>query len=161
MRIPSPGSRLMLRVGARATLFQMKRGLEGAFMMRLMSVSLLLGLTGLSGGCATCCAPFDYNYLATAGRWVRNNPTSGRVGSMFDEAGGPADVAPAPSTWPTATPTEPTPAQAAPPPAQQQLMTPGTPPYPQPMPSRTSPGGPQTRSVIPRNMGETYLPRGL
>src|SRR6187200_1874628 len=114
-------------------------------MMRVIGFSLLLGLAGLSSGCATCCAPFDYNYLATAGRWVRNNPTSGRVGSMFDEAGGPADVAPAPPTFPTTTPAQPTPAQAEPPPVQQQQrMSPGTPAYPMPSPGRSSPAGPQT-----------------
>jgi len=77
-----------------------------------------------------CCAPFDYNYPATAGRWVRNNPTSGRVGSVFDEAGAPVDVA--------------TTAAAA-----------GA------MPSQpTTPTAPAPRSVIPRNMGENYLPQG-
>jgi hypothetical protein len=130
-------------------------------MTRLIGFSVLLCMAALSGGCATCCAPFDYNYLSQSGRWVRYNPTSGRVGSVFDEAGGPADVPPAPSTLPTNTQAEPTPVQSEPTPAQQPRMAPTNPSYPLPAPSRMSPTGPQTRTVIPRNMGETYLPKGL
>jgi hypothetical protein len=40
-----------------------------------------------SGGCATCCAPFDDYYPMVGGRWVRDNPTCGRVGSAFEPAG--------------------------------------------------------------------------
>src|SRR4051812_1422028 len=76
-------------------------------MQRLIGLSLLLGVAGLSSGCAMCCAPYDLDYVSTTGRWIRNNPTSGRVGSMFDEAGSPADVIPVAAT-------EPTPAQAEP-----------------------------------------------
>jgi hypothetical protein len=99
-------------------------------MSRLLAFSLLAGLGMQLGGCAMCCAPFDYNYQATAGRWVRTNPTTGRVGSAFDNAGSPIDVVPATAT------AEPTP--ASPPPAT----------------------APQARSVVPPNMGENYLPRG-
>jgi hypothetical protein len=130
-------------------------------MKRLIRLSLVLCMAEVMSGCATCCAPFDYHYLATTGRWVRYNPTSGRVGSVFDEAGGPADVAPAPSTWPAATSTEPTPAQAEPTPGPQPRVAPSGPSSPMPAPSRVSPTPPQTRSAIPRNMGETYLPRGM
>src|SRR6476659_1064885 len=129
-------------------------------MMRLIGFALVAGVAVLSSGCATCCAPFDYHYLAQTGRWVRTNPTTGRVGSAFDDAGAPADVAPAPSTWPTPTPAEPTPAQTEPTPAQRPRFEAPTPSNPLPAPSRMAPGGPQARSVIPRNMGETYLPRG-
>ena len=83
----------------------------------------------LAGGCAMCCAPYDCDYPYVGGRWVRNNPSSGRVGSLFDEAGAPVDAAAIAAN-------EPTVAQpgGAPPAAGQ--------------------------SVIPRNLGERYLPPG-
>ena len=40
-----------------------------------------------TSGCATCCAPYDDYYPAVGGRWVRDNPTQGRVGSAFAPAG--------------------------------------------------------------------------
>ena len=99
-------------------------------MSRLLGLPALLALSLLSSGCAMCCAPYDYDYPFVGGRWVRHNPTSGRVGSAFDEAGGPVDV-----VVPTGAAIEqvPTPAPA------------------QPLP-------PGSRSVIPRNLGESYLP---
>ena len=100
-------------------------------MCRLLAFPLLLALL-LSSGCAMCCAPYDYDYPFAGGRWVRHNPTSGRVGSAFDEAGGPVDVVP------TGTVVEQLPAASA-----------------QPQPQSLPPG---TRSVIPRNLGESYLP---
>ncbi|MBW8885097.1 MAG: hypothetical protein JF612_10065 [Planctomycetia bacterium] len=125
-------------------------------MSRLLALSLVTCLIGLSSGCAMCCAPFDYDYLVTGGRWTRFNPSSGRVGSAFDEAGAPSDVVVATATG------EPTPAQPMP---AQSMPTPTTPRQPgygsqtmaprQPM--RMIPGG---RSVIPRDMGNTYLPSG-
>ena len=111
-------------------------------MSRLWALSLVAGMISLSSGCAMCCAPFDWDYPSVPGRWVRHNPTSGRVGSAFDEAGGPADVVAASAVG------EPIP---TPPPAQNQ---PSAPPPPA---ARMSP---PARSVIPRNMGESYLPRG-
>jgi hypothetical protein len=141
-------------------------------MTRLLGFSVLAIVAGLSSGCATCCAPFDYHYLAQSGRWVRYNPTTGRVGSMFDNAGGPADAVPVsgeivttqdaptpaqPQTMPPQPQTTPAQPQAMP---TQPRMTPGYQSSPLPAPSRVSPSAPQTRSVIPRNMGETYLPRG-
>ena len=98
-------------------------------MSRLLALPSLLGLMLLSSGCAMCCAPYDYDYPFAGGRWVRHNPTSGRVGSAFDEAGGPVDVVPVGTT------VEQLPAAA----------------QPQPLP-------PGTRSVIPRTLGESYLP---
>src|SRR5437660_7326140 len=90
-------------------------------MSRLWALSLIAGLVGFSSGCAMCCAPFDYDYLVTGGRWTRFNPTSGRVGSAFDEAGGPSDATMVSTTGePTAaqpTPAQPTPAQSTPTPA--------------------------------------------
>jgi len=126
-------------------------------MSRLWALSLVTCLIGLSSGCAMCCAPFDYDYLVTGGRWSRFNPSSGRVGSAFDEAGGPSDVAmvsasgePTPAAQPT--PAQPLPAPASPrqPPYRNQTM--GTQPS-----VRMVPG---TRSLIPRDMGNTYLPSG-
>ena len=61
-------------------------------MSRSLAMLSLLGLMLLSSGCAMCCAPYDYDYPFVGGRWVRHNPTSGRVGSAFDEAGGPVEV---------------------------------------------------------------------
>ena len=84
----------------------------------------------LSSGCALCCAPYDCDYLYQGGRWVRTNPSSGRVGSVFDPAGEPVEPAPTAAVGG---------------------------PTPMPLPAQTQPG-PQTRSVIPRNMGQTYLP---
>jgi len=97
-------------------------------MSRLLVLSVLSGCLVLSSGCAMCCAPLDFNYQSVAGRWMRTNPTSGRVGSVFDEAGGPIE-GPAPTS------------------------TQSTPPTPAPTTT-----APPARSVVPRNMGETYLP---
>ena len=79
-------------------------------MMRLIGFSLVAGVAVMSSGCAMCCAPYDYHYLAQTGRWVRYNPTSGRVGSAFDNAGGPADAVPVSGEIVTTTQEEPTPA---------------------------------------------------
>jgi hypothetical protein len=143
-------------------------------MMRMIGFSVLVIVAGLSSGCATCCAPFDYHYLAQTGRWVRYNPTTGRVGSAFDNAGGQADAMPVSGEIVTTTEREPTPAQQQEVPSQPQTMpsqpqtvpmqprmSPGYQGNPLPAPSRVPTTGPQTRSVIPRNMGETYLPRGM
>jgi hypothetical protein len=92
-------------------------------MRRLLPIASLVVLALLSGGCALCCAPFDCDYPYVGGRWVRTNPSSGRVASLFDEAGAPVEAVP----------------------------TAGQPASPPPVP-------PATRSVIPRNLGETYLP---
>ena len=52
-------------------------------------LGLLTVMAGLlwSSGCAMCCAPYDDHYPYTGGRWVRDNPTQGRVGSAFAPAG--------------------------------------------------------------------------
>ena len=97
-------------------------------MRRLLETFCLSSALLLSSGCALCCAPFDCDYTYQGGRWIRTNPSSGRVGSVFDEAGEPVEAVP------TAAVIGPTPGN------------------PQPLPP------PQTRSVIPRNMGQTYLP---
>src|SRR5262245_22181555 len=98
-------------------------------MSRHWALSLVACVLGFSSGCAMCCAPFDYDYQNVTGRWVRNNPSGGRVGSAFDEAGAPAGVVT-------------TSAEQIPP----QVGT--------PTPAVPAPG---VRSVIPRNMGQNYL----
>lgn len=108
-------------------------------MSRLPGLLLLAGLMLLSSGCAMCCAPYDNDYPFVGGRWVRHNPTSGRVGSAFDEAGGPVDVLPAGA-------------------AIEQVPTPAPSAAPAPMPSSGQRMPAPTRSAIPRNLGESYLP---
>jgi hypothetical protein len=98
-------------------------------MARLAAGLLLLTVASLTSGCAMCCAPFDCYYLYQGGAWVRHNPTSGRVGSAFDEAGGPNPE--------VALHTEPTPATAE----------------PEAVPVPTD-----VRSVMPQRRGESYLP---
>jgi hypothetical protein len=121
-------------------------------MSRLLVLSLVTGLVSLNCGCSMCCAPFDCDYPSVAGRWARHNPSSGRVGSAFDEAGGPAEAL---LTSAVGEPTLAQPTMTEPIPPQGIYRAPaGT--YTQP-PTRMAPG---TRSVIPRNMGENYLPRG-
>jgi len=93
---------------------------------------LLLFVASLSSGCAMCCAPFDCDYPYQGGAWVRHNPSSGRVGSAFDEAGGP-------NTGAEVLQQEPTPATAEP----------GTEAIPVPT---------GTRSVMPPRRGQGYLP---
>ncbi|MCI0359112.1 MAG: hypothetical protein L0211_11595 [Planctomycetaceae bacterium] len=66
-----------------------------------------LFVASYSSGCAICCAPYDDYYPAIGGRWVRDNPTHGRVGSAFEPAGHKVDDL-------AVSVTEPTPAQAAP-----------------------------------------------
>ena len=39
-----------------------------------------------------CSSTFDQHYAAQGGSWERHNPTHGRVGSAFGDAGGPATV---------------------------------------------------------------------
>ncbi len=46
----------------------------------------MLVLAGTSG-CAMCDNVEDWTYAAFGGKWQRDNPTSGRVGSVFDPAG--------------------------------------------------------------------------
>lgn len=75
-------------------------------MARSLAALMLLSSIALSSGCAMCCAPNDCDYLYQGGAWVRHNPSSGRVGSAFDEAGGPALMASADEP----TPAEPLPA---------------------------------------------------
>lgn len=44
-------------------------------------------LTAMFSGCAMCCTPYDGHYGYRGGKWQRDIPDSGRVGSAFDPAG--------------------------------------------------------------------------
>ena len=60
-------------------------------------------------GCAFCASPFDNHYGAEGGVWDRQNPTEGRVGSAFSNAGaaiGEPTEAPAPEAYYEALPPE-------------------------------------------------------
>jgi hypothetical protein len=91
---------------------------------------LTLPWLALAGGCAMCCAPHDCDYLYQGGAWVRTNPSSGRVGSAFDNAGMPVVATGAPATEPT----------------------------PAPQPDEGSTPVPGSTSTISPELGETYLP---
>lgn len=82
-----------------------------------------------------CCAPYDDAYPYLGGAWIRTNPSSGRVGSAFAEAGQPADYLEDRSQPPEPTPAIPPPRQSAPP---QGAPAP-------------------IRRIAPRHLGETYL----
>jgi len=56
-------------------------------MARLLGWISLAASLSLASGCAMCCHPYDCHYLYQGGRWVRDIPDSGRVGSAFAEAG--------------------------------------------------------------------------
>jgi len=80
-------------------------------MAHRLSLLAVVVFASWSSGCAMCCAPYDDYYPGVGGRWVRDNPTSGRVGSAFEPVGHKVDEV-------AATTTEPTPAQ----PGAQSLM---------------------------------------
>lgn len=63
---------------------------------------LVLSPLLVGAGCAMCCAPYDDYYPAVGGRWVRDNPTEGRVGSAFAPAGHRVDDAALPGQPPSA-----------------------------------------------------------
>jgi|SRR5689334_8294894 hypothetical protein len=106
--------------------------------MRRLLILACLSLPALTSGCALCCAPHDCDYPYVGGKWVRLNPSSGRVGSAFDEAGAPAGTVPPPTAGEALPPTG---GVLSPPPAGQPV----------------GPMQPGARSVIPRNLGENYL----
>ena len=56
-------------------------------MLRKLYCTALLSLVSLSLGCAVCCSPDDCNYAAYGGRWQRHEMASGRVSSLYAEAG--------------------------------------------------------------------------
>jgi hypothetical protein len=55
--------------------------------LRLAGGLLVIALLGGLSGCAMCCAPYDDDFGYTGGAWIRDNPSSGRVGSAFEPAG--------------------------------------------------------------------------
>jgi hypothetical protein len=112
----------------------------------LFAAALLMG----SSGCAMCCAPYDWDFGYTGGAWVRDNPSSGRVGSAFEPAGYKAM-----EEEPT---NEPTPAGDGEPPAIENLdpespMPENAEPMPAPLPAPGMISTPRLRPV--RN----YLPQ--
>jgi hypothetical protein len=56
-------------------------------MAHRLGLAAVAGVLLLSSGCAMCCAPYDDHYPYAGGRWVRDNPTQGRVASAFAPAG--------------------------------------------------------------------------
>jgi len=52
-------------------------------MARTFALLSLVVSCFMASGCATCCNPFDCDYLYQGGAWVRNDPSYGRVGSAF------------------------------------------------------------------------------
>src|SRR6185295_17138295 len=88
-RLPKTGATALRSVACSAA----GRPRKELTMRRLLAMSSLLGLALLVSGCAMCCAPYDCDYPYVGGRWVRNNPSSGRVGSIFDEAGAAVEAA--------------------------------------------------------------------
>ena len=56
-------------------------------MARTLAFFAVIAGISLASGCSMCCTPHDPSYLYQGGKWVRDNPCSGRVGSAFDPAG--------------------------------------------------------------------------
>src|SRR4051794_24718530 len=72
-------------------------------MRRSLIASLCLLAAGLAG-CTICASPYDSHYGFYGGSWQRYEPTQGRVGSAFNNAGAPINPAPE-SIQPTGEPT--------------------------------------------------------
>jgi hypothetical protein len=77
-------------------------------MRRSLLVSVCLLAAGLAG-CTLCPSPYDCDYGFYGGSWQRDVPSQGRVGSAFNNAGGPINP---PQEEPIQTPDEPTPSDA-------------------------------------------------
>src|SRR5262245_16551754 len=84
--------------------------LKDLAMARWLSLFAVVMIAAWSSGCAICCAPYDDYYPAVGGRWVRDNPAYGRVGSAFDAAGHRVDDVAVSAT--SSTPAPATPAQS-------------------------------------------------
>ena len=57
----------------------------------LIALALLVAVSMLGGGCAMCTTPHDHDYPTYGGSWERIDRTHGRVGSVFEPAGAPAE----------------------------------------------------------------------
>jgi len=55
--------------------------------MRLLTLLLIIGFISLPTGCSMCARGYLDDYATVGGKWQRTNPTSGRVGSIFSDAG--------------------------------------------------------------------------
>jgi hypothetical protein len=99
-----------------------------------------------------CCAPYDYDFGYTGGAWVRDNPSHGRVGSVFEPAGykalpeDPAEEVPTPAGRPATEDTMPMTDPMSP------EATPETAPAPNNLPSNMI-SAPRLRRLQP------YLPQ--
>jgi hypothetical protein len=64
--------------------------LREARMNRLLFASVGALLLAVAGGCAMCDNSQDCTYASYGGKWQREDPCCGRVGSLFAPAGAPA-----------------------------------------------------------------------
>jgi hypothetical protein len=56
-------------------------------MTKHMTAYLGMGLLLFVSGCAICANPYDSHFAAHGGSWERDDPSNGRVASVFDPAG--------------------------------------------------------------------------
>jgi hypothetical protein len=77
-------------------------------MRRSLLISACLLIAPLAG-CTLCPSPYDYDYGLYGGSWQRHEPSQGRVGSAFHNAGAPVNP---PVEELIQTPGEPTPSES-------------------------------------------------
>lgn len=56
-------------------------------MTKYVTVYLGMGLLLFVSGCAICANPYDSHFAAQGGSWERDDPSDGRVASVFHPAG--------------------------------------------------------------------------
>ena len=56
-------------------------------MTKYVTVYLGMGLLLFVSGCAICANPYDSHFAAQGGSWERDDPSDGRVASIFHPAG--------------------------------------------------------------------------
>jgi len=115
-------------------------------MWRLLLLSLL-SFAGLSTGCAICSSCHDEDYGYYGGTWQRHNPSHGRVGSAFDDAGGSIVSDPPPEVLDA--PLQPTPSDSP-------ESSPDDLPPPEEM---TEPEGSSPQAAAPRPLMRSARPR--
>lgn len=57
------------------------------FSFRLGVAALIASSSLALSGCNLCCPPYMDDYATVGGKWVRADPTEGRVGSAFSDPG--------------------------------------------------------------------------
>jgi hypothetical protein len=117
--------------------------------LRLAGCLFAATLLAASTGCSMCCAPHDCDFGYTGGAWVRDNPSWGRVGSVFEPAGYKAIAD---------KPTEEVPTPAARPSTDDEAPMPEPMDTPEAMPESTEPTPPNN---LPSNMTSTPRLRRL